>query len=194
MLVLRCLAVAVTALILDPAPALADAREDLVAAFHKAMSKGHYTAQVLTEAKGRPYQSRVAVIFPDRFHLRTPDSEMVILPEGTWMQAGGQWMKVPMDMSRMIRSYSKEAMENGMAGIREVRVEGSEEVEGCLADLYHYEASGEFMGVKSASRLVAAVCRDSGLPVRLVSTGERGEKVTILYDFDSEVTIRPPGG
>jgi len=50
------------------------------------------------------------------------------------------------------------------------------------------------MGFKNTGSLVAAVCRDTGLPVRLVYECKRNEKVTVLYDYSREVVIRPPAG
>lgn len=170
--------------------AAASDRDELVKAFDKAMDKGRYSASIETQMRGRPYSTEMKVIFPDRYHMRTPDAEIIILPQGTWMNAGGQWMKMPMNMSQQIASYSREAMKRGMASVTEVTRHGSETIAGCESDLYRYRASGEFMGVKDSSQAIAAICRDSGLPVRVVSVG--AEPVTIHYDFESEVSIAPP--
>jgi hypothetical protein len=189
-LIVRLLLVLASAAL--PAVATADDRALLIDAFTKAMARGSYAMQIETEVKGRPYRTEMKVSYPDRYHMRSPDTEIIILPQGTWMNAGGQWMKVPMNMSQMIAGYSKEAMQQGMASISEVRREGSEAIDGCTADLYRYRTSGEFMGVKQASTQVAAICRDTGLPLRLVTEGKSA--VTIHYDFSSEVRIAPPNG
>jgi hypothetical protein len=175
-----------------PMAAAADDRALLIDAFTKAMARGNYSMQIDTEMKGRPYRTEMKVSYPDRYHMRSPDAEIIILPQGTWMNAGGQWMKVPMNMSQMIAGYSKEAMQQGMSAISEVRREGSESIDGCTTDLYRYRTSGDFMGVKKASTQVAAICRDTGLPLRLVTEGK--DAVTIHYDFSSEVRIAPPNG
>lgn len=190
----RGLGAAALIMLLYSGAACADAKQDLIASFQKMMAKGRYTAQMVTEVKGRSYPSQLEVVLPDRFHVRSQDSEAVILPEGTWMQVGGQWMKMPINMTQMIRGYTREAMEKGMASIEDVQLVGSEKVGGCTADLYRYRSSGEYMGFKNTGSLVAAVCRDTGLPVRLVYEGTRNEKVTVLYDYSREVVIRPPAG
>lgn len=178
------------AALLAAGPALADDRADLARAFERAMSGGHYTAQIETQVRGKPYVTEMRVVFPDRFHMKTPDAEMVILPQGTWMNAGGQWMKMPVNMSQQIAGYSKEAMQEGLSSLAEVTRTGSENIDGCTSDLYRYRVSGQFMGVKDASTAEAAVCRDNGLPVRVVSQGK--DAVTIRYDFSSPVVIEPP--
>ncbi len=175
---------------LPGAQAMADERAAVVDAFSKAMEKGRYSAEMVTEVKGRPYTTQMKVVFPDRFHMKSPDAEFIILPQGTWMNAGGQWMKMPMNMSKVIAGHSKQAMEQGMAAVVNVSRVGTAEVKGCTSDLYSYRAEGEYMGLKNSGDVEAAVCRDSGLPVRLVSKGR--DSVTIHYDFESEVEIRPP--
>jgi hypothetical protein len=174
-------------------PALADARQEVVDAFTKAFSRGEYIAEITTEVKGRPYVMHMQVEWPNKFHMKNPDSEIVILPQGTWMNAAGRWMKVPMDMSKMIEGYSKEAVDQGVQGMVDVRETGQEDINGCAARIYQYTATGEFMGVKNKSEVEVAVCGDNGYPVRL-KTLEKGAKepVSISYDFDADVDIRAP--
>lgn len=173
--------------------AVAGPREDLIAAFGKAMAGGSYTAEVIAKVKGADYPTRMQVQWPDRYHMKTPDTEMVILPGATWMNAGGQWMKMPMDMSKMIQGYSKQAMDEGVAGIGEVSVTGSETINGCESTLYSYTATGKFMGVENSSQAEVAVCGSSGLPVRMI-TGKPGDadRVVVNYDFAAEVSIQAP--
>lgn len=171
--------------------AQADARQDVIDSFTKAFSRGEYIAQIATEVKGRDYTTTMRVEWPSKFHMKNPDTEMIILPEGTWMNAGGQWMKMPMNMSQMIAGYSKDAMEKGIQGMGDVREVGEETVEGCASKLYAYTASGEFMGVKSKSESEVAICQDDGYPVR-VRAKDGKEAVTITYDFSTDVDIQPP--
>lgn len=174
-------------------PALADARQEVVDAFTKAFSRGEYIAVITTDVKGRPYVMRMQVEWPNKFHMKNPDTEMVILPQGTWMNAAGRWMKVPMDMSKMIEGYSKEAVDQGLQGMVDVRETGSEDINGCTAKVYQYTATGQFMGVKNKSDVEVAVCGDSGYPVRLKTLEKgSGEAVSISYDFDANVDIRAP--
>lgn len=186
--------VLLSALLLLPlsGTALADARADVVAAFGKVVADKSYHATITTEGK-RGTTLRMAVQFPDRYHMVSPDAEFIIVPEGTWMNMGGQWMKAPMNMSQMIAGYSKEAMEKGAESIGQVEFLGEETVEGCASKNYRYVQSGEFMGVRSNSEAVISICQTHGKPVRVV-TGETGkkERVTVVYDWDAPVNIRAP--
>jgi len=171
----------------------ADARDEVVAAFQKAMDDGSYRMHMTADTRKGKVESTMDVQWPDRFRMKNEGGEFIILPSGTWMNAAGQWMKMPMNMSQMIQGYSKDAMEKGVQAIQDVELLGEETVQGCASKRYRYAARGEFMGIKSDSVTEVWVCQDSGLPVQLVS-GERGKKdtVTMVYDWDAAIDIRAP--
>jgi hypothetical protein len=172
--------------------ASADARQELVNAFERAMAQGRFIATVETEGK-RASTVEMRVQLPDRFHMRTADTEMIILPQATWMNADGQWMKFPMNMSKAIEGYSQRGIEEGMAALRDVREVGRANVQGCDSTLYAYRTEGKFMGVESRSDVEAAICGETGFPVRLVSQDRKGRpEAAILYDFSTDFEIRPP--
>lgn len=178
-----------------PATALADARAEVISAWEKAMAKGSYRMHIHSEVRGRPYTTQMDIEFPSSFHMRTPDTEMVMLPEGTWIQAGGQWMRSPVNMSRQVEGYTAEALEEGKRSLGSVERIGEETVEGCLATRYRYSQSGRFMGIKNDADVEIAVCKDSGLPreVRSVSGSKRRPETTrIVYDFGADIRIRAP--
>ena len=171
----------------------AGAKDDVVAAYQKAFARGSYHAEIISEVRGQPYATQLKVIWPDRFHLKNPDSEMVILPGATWMNAGGRWMNVPMDMSKMIQAYSKPAMEEGVRAMGDVTALGTEEIKGCSSQLYAYTSRGTFMGVESDSDAELAVCSATGLPIRVISRDAKGKtQATIHYDFEAKVEIVAP--
>ncbi|MBD8524613.1 hypothetical protein [Pseudomarimonas arenosa] len=181
------------AALLGASTALAGPKEDVVAAYTKAFERGAYRAEITTEVRGKPYVMQIDVKWPDHFHMKNPDTEMIILPGATWMNAGGQWMNMPMDMSKMIQAYSKPAMEEGVRGMGEVTELGLEEINGCSSQLYSYSTSGKFMGIDGASQAELAICKDNGLPVRLVSRDKKGQpQATIHYDFEADINIVPP--
>jgi outer membrane lipoprotein-sorting protein len=174
------------------APASADPKQELADAFRKAMANGSFISVINTEGR-RATQVEMRAILPDRFHMKTPDTEMIILPNGTWMNANGQWMQFPMNMSKMIEGYSARAVDEGMASLRDVRVIGTDTVEGCESTVYAYRTEGKFMGVESKSDAEAAVCGSTGMPVRVVTRDRKGKtEATITYDFTSKFEIRAP--
>lgn len=190
----RTTAVAVFAsTLLAAGVAHAEPRDDIVAAFRKAMDDGSYRMVMNVPTPQGPMETTMDVELPDRFHMKHAQGEFIVLPEGTWMNAAGNWMKAPMDMSQMTESFSQQAMEDGIAAIQNVRVIGEETIDGCDATRYAYDARGEILGNSTDSEVEVAICNDSGLPVAM-STTERGsgQSVSIRYDFDAEIDIRAP--
>lgn len=174
-------------------PAWAGPREAVMEAFQKAFSAQGYRASMTSKVNGREYPTQIEVQWPNRYHITTPDSEIIVVPEGTWVKAGGQWMKMPMDMSKTIEGYSRRAMDEGLAGMGEVSEIGGDTVDGCAATVYRYVSSAKFMGVDSSAEVDVAICNSSGLPVRMVSRPKgKGEPVTMHYDFTAPVDIRAP--
>lgn len=190
-LILLCSLVAVA---LGAQRACADARDEVVAAWDKTIERGSYRMQMTTESRGRPHAQQMDVQLPASFHMRSPDSEMVMLPQGTWMRVNGEWMQMPMNMSRMVEGFSADAIEQGKRSLADVERVGEGSVEGCEAVTYRYTTRGKFMGITSDSATEMAVCKDSGLPRLLISTSgkRRADTVRIVYDFDAPIDIRPP--
>lgn len=176
----RTLALAVLGFAL-PSIALADARQELISAFGKAFDREAYRIE-LESADLRGGQAQIDVQMPDRFHMRSQEGEFIIHPQGTWANHGGQWMKMPMDMSAMVASYAQPSREEAEAELAEVERIGEEEVRGCTSTLYRYR--------NNDGSAIAAVCRDTGYPVRIQTEGR--EAVTLYYDFDTVVDIQPP--
>ncbi len=175
--------------------ARADAREEVIAAWSNAMAKGSYRMQMSTESRGRTQTQEIDVQLPASFHMRSPETEMVMLPQGTWMRVNGSWMRMPVNVSQMAEAYSADAIEQGKQGLQQVERVGEGMVEGCDAVTYRYTSSGKFMGIRNDSTTEMAVCKDSGLPRLLTSTsgGRRADTVRIVYDFEAAIDIRPPG-
>lgn len=173
--------------------AQADARADLMAAFEAAMAKQAYRAVSVSEYKGKTLESQIQVQLPGSFHIKSPESEVIVLPSGTWMNAGGQWMKLPMDMSKMIQGISLKAMKEGADLVQDVRELPDATVEGCAASNYAYRTSGKVMGINADAEVEIAICDDTGLPIRIVSADPKGKsRTTITYDYESPVDIRAP--
>jgi outer membrane lipoprotein-sorting protein len=176
-------------------PVFADAREEVLASWDRMLEKGSYRMIMESESRGRTHRSELDVSLPGSFHMRSPESEMILLPQGTWMKVNGSWMQFPMNMSKAIEGYTAEAVEDGKSGLASVEKTGEGMVEGCMATTYRYTSSGKFMGIKNDSTAEMAVCQDTGLPRLLTSTStgkRRQDTVRIVYDFDTVVSIRPP--
>ena len=87
-------------------PAQADPKADILAAHAAMMAKGKFRTVNKVTSNGETSTSTNVVQWPDRYQIKTKDMEMIILPEGTWMNQGGQWMKMPMNMAGMVKQLT----------------------------------------------------------------------------------------
>ena len=171
----------------------ADARADLMASFEQAMAQKSYRAKSTSEVRGQAMTSTIAAQPPDRFHMTSPESEVIIVPGGSWMKQGGQWMKLPMDMSAMVKGMTLAAMKDSANLVQDVKELGSADVNGCDSKTYAYHSSGKVMGVSVEADVEVAICGETGLPVRIVSVDTKQKSRTVVdYDYAAAVNIQAP--
>jgi hypothetical protein len=178
--------------------AVADPRADVVAAFEAMLAKGGYSAVVEGTAGGKPTRTELRVLWPDRYHIKSDNAgtktEMIILPGASYMNNGGNWMKLPMDMSAMSRAYSPEIMRKGLEGMSNVVDLGSEDLDGIDARVYAYDSKVTVMNITSTSKVKVWVDADTGLIVRHDSDGQAAgmhSKTVARYNYD-KVEIKAP--
>lgn len=180
-------------------PATAGPKEDIMAAHQKLVERGKFRMTSVVEGGGTTSRTEAMVEWPDRYHMKVDasgqKSEMIIVPGGTWMKQGGQWMKFPMDMGAMIKSMTPEAMEKAYEGMSNIREIGSAEVEGRDATGYAYDSRVTMMGITSTSSVRLWIDDDTGLPLKQEIDGEAmGTKSNTVqvYDYDTPVAVRAP--
>ncbi|MCB1561167.1 MAG: hypothetical protein KDI75_08745 [Xanthomonadales bacterium] len=168
--------------------AAADPRNELVGAFEKALQDGSYRLDI-QNSSGPDTLLEVQLL--DRFHKKDANSEMIIVPGGTWISAAGRWMKVPVDGSAVTQAYTRQAMEQGINALQDVQFVDEVEMAGCQSRHYRYAVRGVFMGIRANSDAEAWICTDTGLPTRVIATS-KGKTTTINYDFDAPINIQAP--
>ncbi len=170
----------------------ADARDEVMQAFRSAMADGSYRMSIEVDNRRGPVKTQLDVQMPDRFHMKSAEAEFVIVPGGTWINAGGRWMRVPVDMSAQMQGFRIQDLEQA-GELSDVQKLGREDVGGCASDLYRYRATSQYAGRKHDADIELAVCSTSGKPVRVRSTPTaKGDPITILYDFETPIDIKAP--
>ena len=187
-----CLATAIAGMFFST-PAHADARAEVIDAFRSAMADGSYRMNMTVDSKRGPITTQMDVQMPNRFHMKADEAEFIVVPEGTWINAGGRWMKVPVDMSQRMQGFRIDDLEKASSDIPDIKRVGTETIDGCESAVYQYAATSKFAGRSSEDDVEMAVCQDTGKPIRVRTTPKRkGDAVTIRYDFEAVINIRPP--
>lgn len=178
-------------------PAFAEdtaARAELIGLWEKMTQRkdlAFRVTSVTTTKKGKPLRSTMQVRWPNQFHMKTDDSEMVILPSGTWMNAGGRWMKIPVDMQKIVAQYTPEMTRKSIEGTRNVQFVGLDTVNGKPVKVYTYDFNVEVMGINSSGTSKIFLSVVDGYPLRVESTGKAmGKESTTVADYEYDDSIR----
>lgn len=176
----------------------ADARAELIGLWQKMTTQRDLAFRVkstTSTGKGKSIHSVMEVQWPNRFHMTSDQSEMIILPGGTWMNAGGKWMKMPIDMQKMIAQFTPEMMKKSMEGTQNVRFSGLDTVNGTPVKVYDYDFNVEIMGINSSGTSKIFLSITDGYPLRMESTGKAMGKVSTTineYEYDDSISISAP--
>lgn len=167
---------------------------------HAAMlEQGAFVTEMTADSGGRKVQTRLEVVWPDRYHMTSSgggaDTEAIILPGETWMKQGGQWMKLPMDMSQMIQAFQPDAMKQSIDSIANAEELPQESVDGKTARVFRYDTQATVMGVRSKSSIKSWIDADTLLPLKQEIDGEAmgmRSRTTQHYSYPDGLTIEAP--
>ncbi|MDM7921954.1 MAG: hypothetical protein QUS14_06610 [Pyrinomonadaceae bacterium] len=148
---------------------------------------------------GGPMNAEVDFIAPDRFRIttNTPQGEavnMIIVGEATYMNAGGSWQKMPVDVGSMIPDFRDTFNREGMKGIKEVTFEGEDTAEGKPAYRYSYSGQAPEGGIQFTAKLW--ISKDSGYPLKINADYSSGamKSMSVVYDYETPISIEVPPG
>lgn len=180
-------------------PVLAGPKEDIMASHQKLVERGKFRMTSVTQGGRESTRTEAMVEWPDRYHVKVDaagqKNEMIIVPGGTWMKQGDQWIKFPMDMGAMIKSMTPEAMKKAYEGMANVREIGASEVGGRAATGYAYDSKVTMMGITSTSSVKLWIDDDTGLPLKQEIEGKAmgtASTTVQVYDYDTPVAVRAP--
>lgn len=189
-------AIAAFALLSGAPAARADAQQEIHAAFEAMVKAGKFRTTGTTDApRGGPQKNTVEVVWPDRFHMTSEQTEVIIVPGSTYMKQGGKWQQLPVDMSRMIERFKPQAMKEAFVNTSNVKAIGDSTVNGHAVRGYEYDTTVKVAGVTASSHAKLWVDKDTGLPTRMESDGEAmGHKSHNVndYEFDAGIRVEAP--
>ena len=171
----------------------ADARDDVFKAYQKLMAS-RFAVDINTTGAGDTLKSHGEYDTVDRIHFRNDKMEMIVLPEGTWMKTGGDWMKPPMDMSGMVKQFVPKSIEDLRAMTKNASDQGATTWNGQSVHAYSYDVDTTVMGihVTSTNKIFLNAL---GQIVHAESDGEAmGRKSHTTQDirYDDSIRVNPP--
>lgn len=180
------------------APAAGGRTLDVVMAAARAqLTQKGYRSRILSESAGTKTEMSVEFVAPDRYHIVSPATEMIVIADKTYMKQGDTWTQIPMDMGAMLKQFQDPAfmMESTGFVMNNAGYKGVEDVDGVAADFYEYDSTITLQGTTYSSRTQLWVSKETGLPLKSVITSELAgvqSVTTTLYEYPTDLKIEAP--
>lgn len=184
----------------DASPPSGDPKADVIAASKKFLDLPQFTAKMNGQAATGTMTMSLEYQAPDRFHMTGTDpashnqTEMIMIGKDMYMQAGGQWRKMPNALGSSMPNLRQYFDEKGLSTLQDVKYDGDDTVEGRPMHVYSYHNSQTNANMPFPFNSKIWVGSNDGLPHKIEVTYEQSQlkSMTITYDFDKPVDIKPP--
>jgi len=183
------------------APTSLSPAEAMTTVMNKMLDAKSFRANMTgTSGEGQPITVTMEFAAPDRYHMIGQGGEYIIVGHDSYLKAPGRgWMKSPYDVSAMMQQFRdpKFAEElNKASGGGDVKLVGSDVLDGTPALVYEYTTEREIMGTRTKSQQKTWVGASDGLPrkmeVNSVMNGKPSKMVIIYSDYGSDIKIEAP--
>jgi hypothetical protein len=188
-------------LLQTPTPSLQDdaARAAIVDAILKFQSAGPFRVTTTINTQGGASTTATAeVILPDRFHIVTADTEILIAGDLSYTRQGAAWVQATSSgLASLIPALIGNLSDQAIQGISAATLIHPETLNEIHTQEYRYQSDIDLAGETLFTDNQLWIDGASGLPVRLVSTGfYNGAQSTTVqeftYDPAIEIVAPPP--
>ena len=132
------------------AAAAGDAREDVFRAYQKMMDS-RFAVDITTVSGNDTIRSHGDYDTVERIHFKNDKMEMVVIPEGTWMRTGSEWMKPSVDMSGMVKQFIPKSVDDMRAATKSASDGGMTTWNGAPVHALTYDVDTTIMGIHVVS-------------------------------------------
>jgi hypothetical protein len=152
------------------------------------------------DADGKKQTTVIEYVNPDRYHLVTPGTEIIIVEEGTFIkEAAGQWQKSPVNMQGMMTEIlSEQGIEKIVRELKyeDIQLVGADLIGGKPMWVYQYKSALDAGGAKVATESKNWIGALDRLPYRVEAISDAGSgakaTTTVVYEYDDSLKIEAP--
>lgn len=191
-----------------PAPATADSpvagspvspgddpRQVLVKSMRALLAVKSFRARMETTAAGGRVLVTMEYVAPDRYHMKTDTSEVIIIGQDAYQNEGGSWQRMQGDVGSFVASFRDPRMVDEISRSAEVKFLGEETLDGERVLVYQYTIDSiQGRPVKSTSR--TWIGAGDALPRKVDGEAEfnsmKSRTVGTYSDFGADIRIEPP--
>ncbi|HEY3345809.1 MAG TPA: hypothetical protein VGJ97_12825 [Anaerolineaceae bacterium] len=175
-----------------------EAHNTIAAALKKIQQAGPLQIHAVTITEdGKSVTIEAVIILPDRYHITTPNAEIVIVGDQAYTRQKTGWVKTTPDLGNLISRLIGNLSDQAILNITDPFLSHSEMVDGIATNEYRYRTSIDMAGEAVAMDNQIWIDATNGLPIRLESTGEyAGVQSTtvqkITYDRSLKIELPTP--
>ena len=168
--------------------------EDAVFSAYQKLLGAKFAADVTTVSGGNTIKTHSEYDTVQRIHMKNDKMEMIVLPEGTWMRTGNDWMKPPVDMSGMVKQFIPKSIDDMRAATKDASDEGMTTWNGQPVHAYTYNVDTTVMGIHVTSQNKIYV-NAAGQIIHAESNGEamgKTSQTTQDIHYDDSIRVTAP--
>jgi hypothetical protein len=173
-----------------PTPVRADARADLLAAQQKMMD-ARFSVDMTIDDDGKLTRMHGEYDTVKRIHMKTPDAEIIMVPEGAWMRSDdGAWRQQPL-LETMAKRFVPTSVEKMREDIRNVKDEGGREWQGQRVQVISWDIDTRVMLFKVKTHNLAFI-DTQGRIIHTEAQSRRHGTTTRDIHYDDSIRVHAP--
>lgn len=129
---------------------------------------------------------------PDRYRIKTPVSEIIVVGSDAYVRENGVWKKIPEDIGAQINAMKKSFNAESLKALKDVKKVGTEKIDGKDATIYTYSIEA---GANTPPNSTKTWIAKDGLPLKIVVETRNADSkqiVTTRYDYNKKIRIEVP--
>ncbi len=147
---------------------------------------------VVTPKTGASTETDLEVVMPDRFHVKTPQLEAIVIGQTYYVKLVNQWQKIALPQGIDLNFADIKKLEAELGASTDVKLIGPEVLDGTPTLVYQYTATITTPALLTTTSKVWVAVSDQ-LPRRMESVAQNGTTTTVTYsDYNANITIEPP--
>lgn len=172
----------------------ADAASDLFSAWTKMLDSRFTMEAVSTSGKGETAHMTGRYDTFERIHMTMDNMEFITVPEGTWINMNGKWMKPPFNASSMVGKAVMQSVADMRENTSNIVDHGMVDVDGQRLRAISFTQTASFMGIKStADTKVFIDGTDRIVRTESDSKARRSSDRSVqTITYDDSVRVNPP--
>lgn len=155
-------------------------------------TKSFRAKMVQTKGTTTTLEGTLEMVFPDRFHMVTKQTELIAIGKTYYVKVGTKWQKVTVAQGFDFSLADAKKLQDELGVATEVKSIGADVLDGAPMVVYEYKTTIKGPpAITTTSKVWIAV--SDGLPRKIESTSSSGAKtVMTFYDFNANITINAP--